>query len=741
MQTGTTIVGSPKGSPASHRGAFSIPTKDEAELFIKLDKMFSSALSHPTWVNWRQDAATCFRYKEGDQWTSAEKAELKLRHQPATVNNQIKVTLDRLVGQFVKQRTRIGYRGRNYPQDEPIANTLSDVYLFIKQNTNLEFEERDMAEDGFTSGFGVLETFVTFNDLLKPEIGIRNCDCLEILPDPFSRRYDWNEDANYIIRAKWVDTEEAKKLYPAKKKEIEGMIKETGAGFLGPLDQFKKDNYLDPKQRRIRLVEVWYKEKELKSILFIPDGEAIDLENMKKSDITKLKEEHPGAKQIDRIQVKMRVGIFCAGVIFEDKPSPHDHPYFPFIPYFVHRKKDGEPYSMIFTALSIQDAINKRESKAISLLTQNQAIFRQNAIADKSELADEMARPDGQIEIRGKYGEDFIIEKNIDLAQTQFSLHQEAKSDFRLVTGINPDALGEPSQVRSGIGIQRKQQMTDIVISSIFDNLRRTRILLAKVVLELVKQYWTEKMIFYVTDDLNASRAVTLNGNPDHQKAIKEGIYDVIVEDMPDTTTVQQEVFESLAQTLPQILPYGPGWASLLIQMSDLPKKDAILQQVQQMGQPKPDDPKFSVTLDWSKLTGPEKAVFAAKKLGLPELAQAEMQDQTPPAHVLAAQTTAATQQQKSQAENQRSQADLAKMQMDMQAKQGQNQADQMKAQADVQSRQMGLHHAAIKNQMDLQHLKDKHALEIQKALLEIEKTKAMATVGGDNVKRNNNQP
>ena len=61
----------------------------------KLDGYFRSALDHPTWSAWRKHARDCFAYKEGDQWTAAEVKELEKRGQPATVNNQVKVTLDR----------------------------------------------------------------------------------------------------------------------------------------------------------------------------------------------------------------------------------------------------------------------------------------------------------------------------------------------------------------------------------------------------------------------------------------------------------------------------------------------------------------------------------------------------------------------------------------------------------------------------------------------------------------------
>jgi hypothetical protein len=79
--------------------------KEERELVTKLEDMFQSSLEHPSWREWRSTIApTCFRYREGDQWTAAERATLKKRRQPEISSNQVSVTINRLVGQFLKQR-------------------------------------------------------------------------------------------------------------------------------------------------------------------------------------------------------------------------------------------------------------------------------------------------------------------------------------------------------------------------------------------------------------------------------------------------------------------------------------------------------------------------------------------------------------------------------------------------------------------------------------------------------------
>jgi len=659
---------------------------DDKELLIKLDNYFSSALDHPTWQSWRTNAEKCFKYKEGDQRTSTEKQELKNRGQPETVNNQVKVTLDRMVGQFVRQRTRIGYRGRN-PQDKQVADTLSDALLFIKQQNNLEFEERDAAEDGFTGGFGVLEAYIDYNDLLNPEIKIRMEDCFNIFPDPYSRRYDWNEDANHICRAKWLDLSEAKELYTGKSKELSQIMEaEYKGGLLSSIDGFKKNNYIDANAKRLRVVECWYKTKKKDSKVILSTGQILDADQLSKDDLRQIESSGITYKQVDRIKTQMKVGVYSAGVLLEHKDSPFEHGLFPFIPYFVNRKKSGEPYSLIYTALTLQDAINKRESKALHLLSTNQSIYEKGAVTDPADHATEVARPDGQIELNKGYFEKFILNKNIDLAVTQFNLHNEAKADFRRVTGINPDAMGEKSEMRSGIGVARKQAMTDLIISPVFDNFRRTRTILTKVVLGLIKQYYTDEMLFYITDDLNKSRTVKLNANANEQQILKEGIFDIVIDEMPDITTMQQEQFEMLAQMLPAILPFGPFWVKKLIQLSDLKNKDEVIKEIEAMTGPPPPDPKLTVALQWSELDPMEKATFA-EKMGMNELAMYEAQSGGEPAHITKTKSDMAKEMMKSKNDTQKSEMDIAKSMMDMSHKRESHVIDMEKKRKDNNAR------------------------------------------------------
>lgn len=669
-----------------------------AELLKKLEDNFQSSLDHPTWQDWRKHAAKCHRYKENEQWTPAELAELEKRGQPPTVNNQISVTINRMVGQFVRQNTRVVYKGRN-PEDQPAAEVLSDLFRFIRQSNDLEYEEKDQAEDGFTGGFGVLKADVTYDDGFQPRIEMKCVDSFMVLPDPYSRRYDWNIDANYINEAIWVDADDLGEMYPSKKSEISRLM--TGnaeLGQLGEVDRIKRENWIDLKQRRVRVIEQWYKIKKRQSLCIFQNGAVLDKETnelrdpmsgqtveLSKTQIKALKETEK-YEEFDRVRHTLNMGLFCKGVLLEHKET--ERIYFPYIPYFVARKKSGEPYSLILIALEMQDAINKRESKALDLVTKNQAIYEQGAVTDPVAFALEKAKPDGQMEINKGYMERFTLVNNLELAQGQLAMHAQAKDDFRRITGINPDAMGEKSEMRSGVGVARKQAMTDVIIAPVFDNFRRTRVIQGRVVLELIQQHFTQPLTFYITDNLKAPKEVALDSQT--LAAIKQRTYDIIVDEAPDATTRREETLQSLGQVLPAILPFGPMWAEIMFDLVDIPDKDEIKKKVQAASQPPPNKPKIAISAQLDALTPPERAAMWIE-MGAPQVAEAVMKEMPNTSAETKVQGDIMKEQAKNQNDGGKAQLEREKHQMEMQSKAFDVQAKQQMTQMEIEKKQMEL--------------------------------------------------
>ena len=627
------------------------------EIISKLDKYFKSAIEHPTTKDWVLHAVRDFEFYEGKQWTNDELSELRKRGQPDIIENEIFYKINALKGKYKKQKTKIIFKGRNLAQDEPVANTLSDLTLHVLQRNQYEFEEDKLFEDGIVSGVGWLELSIEFDEMFTPEIKIKALDNLDIYPDPYSKKYDLS-DAQYICIAKWVNVDEAKSLYPDKELEINSYFTSVSTyGNLSSIDKLRNDYYVDSKNQRLRLVEIRYKEKIKKKFLLVtglnqntaqeleqpqtPNNinndiseliNIIDITDKSESYIRRLQKQYPYSKIHEKTIDNIKVVVFCGEVLLsEPKNLPHDYKSFFLIPYYVYRKKNGEPYGVVRMLIDPQTEINKRRSKALHLLMTNQVITEENNIRDEDDFRIEMAKPDGILKVRNK--EKVEIIKNIDLAQTQMNLLAESKSAIDRIAGVPTEPV--PSEeIRSGIGLARKQAAIDMPITPIFENLRRTRLLLGKHIYELIKQYYTEEKVYYILDD--TQRAKQFAWTQQHIQNLKESIYDVIIEEMPDISTVQEEQFQTITQLI-QSFNLPPQLAMsifpLIIQLSSIRNKNEILAKFDQMMQPSPILPKMSLNINWDSLYPHEKAAFA-EMFGRTDLAQMEIQIQSDPSFV-----------------------------------------------------------------------------------------------------------
>ncbi len=607
--------------------------KQRNKIVRKADERFRDSLDHQTWVNWRKNAVLAFQYVEGDQWTAKEKKALEERGQPVTVNNQLGTIVRRVVGQYVKTRVKTSFRGRNAPDDQ-MGNVLTALNLHIEQQTGLKYEEKEMFRDGLISGIG-WDKLVMRRDVetSQPRVWIEHVDTMEMYKDPFSFRYDL-EDAEWISQARWMSLKKAEAFWPAFKEELQAFV----TGFETPADptieQFKK-RFVHFKNRMVRPVEQWFRKHTRTALLVMPDFASFNVSHLSTSALENLVKRNPGSKFVEDVQTEMVMITFIGHVLIEHKVNPLGGNFYPYTQFIADQRKDGRPYSIVHDGIPQQEATNKRESKMLHLLTRDRVIFEKGAVVsmNKDELADELARPDGQIELDGT-GKRFEIDKQIDLATGQQNAHIEAKKDLRRTMGVNEDSLSQSSPIRSGKGVNAKVAQSDIILAPLFDNLRHTKQLRAWKIYQLIKHFYTDEMTFMVTDDVEAPgarpQAFSIN-QPDGQNQIGKGGFDIIVTEMPDFDTMRQEEFQVIAQVLGKIAKAPPIFARILLEASDIRNKGKILEMLDaQDKKPQSEPVKMTLSGDWNEMSKAEKIAFALKD-GNQLLAEAVAQDDTPP--------------------------------------------------------------------------------------------------------------
>lgn len=312
---------------------------------------------------------------------------------------------------------------------------------------------------------------------------------------------------------------------------------------------------------------------------------------------------------------RMHVGVFVAGLLVHHDYSPHKTNLFPYVPFYFHRRKNGEPISLCRRLVPINEAINKRESKALQLLSNRQTIAEKGAIQDIGKHQEEKAKADGFMEVEqgALTNQKVVIRDNLDLGNGQMALLQEDKDSIRRVSGHGNESMGMPSEVRSGTGIARKQMMSNYIVLPTMNNLRRTRHLKAKLCFEYQQQYLTEEIAFQLTDDPNGAKTVTIKRGD--IAAMKERIYDIVIVETKDWATVREQQTEMLLTSLPQLAQHGAWMVKLGIQLSDLREKEGLLKMIDAQSQPAPAQPKMNISMVWENLAPEIQAYYALTSL------------------------------------------------------------------------------------------------------------------------------
>ena len=697
-------------------------TKSNADILKKLEGHFHEAVQDQSWKDFLKNAVKVSDYKENSQWTDAEVEELvNVRHQPLYINNQVKVTIDFLNGQFAQLKSKMGARPRNGKADQKSADVVTDLFRYIHQNNNVEFEERDCADDGFTLGRGVLDVQVGFDELFQPEVSIRMEDALAIHPDPHSRHYDWNEDALYVCRSKWVDVDKAVELNPDKETELRGLMgADPARGDLLEKDRIegsKESRLIDADRNRIRLVEVQYK-KFKRQVLWIAEDRTILGEDISDKDARKA-----GYSKLVSTTHKIFIGVFTEGLLLSHDETEDER--FSFVQFLVHRKRSGEPYGPTWPALPLQDSINKRGSKGMHLLNSRGVIFERGAVVDKDALATELAKPDFQVELQeGAMEKKFQFVEHRELAAAHMQFHDSDLANFRRVTGINPDALGEKTEIRSGIGVARKVAQTKVASAGAFDNFRRTRVALWLTVLDRIQHYYTPRKIELVTDSTEA--ATTIDLNPETLTAIKQAKYDMIISEMPDLVNTEEEQFQVLSTLLPTMAQTSPFWAKMLLKASSLRDKDKFIKELEALSKGPQINPKMTITAQLDNMAPVERA-FLYQQMGAENVAEIVMQENRPTTNMVKLQS----EQMKLQAAQAKVQAIIQQAELKLRTEQASAElkleVEEAKAQAETIKAKLEI----VKAQLELEKQKleiEKAELAVEKAEVDVEKTRAQAT-------------
>lgn len=546
-----------------------------------LHKMYLAWESAKVGENNEMHIAT--RYYHGKQWTDAELKALARRKQPAIVKNVIKRKVDFLVG--LEQRLRRDPKGfGREPSDEKAATIATAVLRSVEDTAKWQSIASECARDALIRGVGVQWAGVSKNRKNKFDIKKLHVPGDRFFYDPRSERWDFS-DAAYLGEHQWISIDQAKEMLPWAVDTLDqiGEIAAGGNSMLPWLFEKEKNwqPYVNGKERRVRLISISYRHKGewlfdylVGPLSLCPSEPMVSLDKETGEEIT--------LPPMD-----------CRSP-YVDENDQTIHPYEAWSPYV---DEAGDRYGMIRDMMPLQDEVNKRRSKSLHLLTVRQTQAEKGAVADLDKMKQELAKPDGHIETNpGRKLE--VIDQTAQV-EGNLELMQDAEASLANL-GPNPALQGKGVEQQSGRAILAQQNSGMAELSPVYERMREWKLKCYRRDWNLVRQFYNDERIIRITGDAGAPQYLKVNvpvinpmtgqpamgpdGQPILENQLAEIDVDVILDEGPDTVTMREELMEQLSQLGPGVVP-----PELLIEMSNISEKDAILKKLADFKAPPPE--------------------------------------------------------------------------------------------------------------------------------------------------------
>ncbi|EHP9687060.1 portal protein, partial [Escherichia coli] len=472
---------------------------------------------------WRDAANKACAYYDGDQLPPEVLQVLKDRGQPMTIHNLIAPTVDGVLGMEAKTRTDLLVMSDD-PDDETekLAEAINAEFADACRLGNMNKARSDAYAEQIKAGISWVEVRRN-SDPFGPRFKVSTVSRNEVFWDWLSREADLS-DCRWLMRRRWMDTDEAKATFPGMARVIDYAI-DDWRGFVdttftegqpSPLmsawEEYqswdrRENEWLQRERRRVLLQVVYYRTFERLPVIELSNGRVVAFD---KNNLMQAVAVASGRVQVRVGRVsRIREAWFVGPHFIVDRSCSAPQGMFPLVPFWGYRKdKTGEPYGLIARAIPAQDEVNFRRIKLTWLLQAKRVIMDEDATQlSDNDLMEQIERPDGIIKLnpsrknQKSVADVFRVEQDFQVASQQFQVMQESEKLIQDTMGVYSAFLGQESGATSGVAISNLVEQGATTLAEINDNY------------QFACQQVGRLLLSYLLDDLKKRRnhAVVIN--------------------------------------------------------------------------------------------------------------------------------------------------------------------------------------------------------------------------------------
>ena len=537
-------------------------------------------------------ATKCDRFFLGDQWDPAVKAELAAVNRPAMTINKIMSTVSNVMGEQINNRAEISFRPQSGAPSET-AEALTKVFKQISDNNKLDWLRSDMFADGIITSRGFLDVRIDHNDHMQGEVRIAKLNPKNVVIDPDGEDYDpdtWSD----VFTTKWVTADDIAVLYNEEDAEYLRTRDASQSPYGVDSIQEHRDRFGDPHGptyadgqdntnvvRNLRLIERQYRMLDRQKHFVSQDGDTRPVPKDFTPERIKQFQTMFGLEVIVKLVRRIRWTVICDSVVLHDDWSPYKH--FTIVPYFPHFRH-GSTLGLVENLLDPQEVLNKVTSQELHVInTTANSGYKVRAGALVNMTVEELERKGAQtglvIEVNGDPDKDVqkIAPNQVPTGLDRISY--KAEESIKTISGVSDSMQGFDREDVAAKAIQAKRQAGSTNLVKPLDSLTRTDHILARNVLDLVQEFYTEERLITITKNSMTGETEDFAVNqPTPEGTIVNdltlGEYAVVVSSVPLRETLEDSQFEQ-AMALREAGVQIPD--SVLIESSRLQRKTEVI--------------------------------------------------------------------------------------------------------------------------------------------------------------------
>ncbi len=540
-------------------------------------------------IEYVEKAKKCDEFYAGRQWESKVQRRLERQGRPALTINKILATLATVQGEQLHARADVSFLPFKNGNEET-AEALNKVHLQILQANAYRWAEAEMFADAIIGSRGFTDCRISFKDNMMGEVELSLLNPLNVVIDSEATSYDpadWKE----VFISKWLTCDDIELLYGKANAQLLRTRDASSLDFgYDSIDAVEESfgggyskNFGDDKYRikRVRVIERQFKElNKVRTLVDMQTGEMRTIpSNWDEERVGLILQQYP-VTMIERVAEQIRWRVSADDVLLFDEVSPLR--YFTVVPYFPYFRR-GKTIGLAETLVGPQEILNKTISQELHVLNSSANggwKIKANSLKnmDLEELEKRGAQTGLIMELDDIANAEKIQPNQIPTGLDRFGF--KIDEFIKEISGVGDSMRGFDREDVAARAIQAKQAAGSVNLTKPFENLVRTRQMLAVRILNLVQTFYTEQRMMQITSEGARQETETLVVNevtPEGRVVndLTVGEYQVVVTSVPTRESYMASQYEQALAMREQGVMIPDQY---LVESSTLAKKTEILE-------------------------------------------------------------------------------------------------------------------------------------------------------------------